>query len=259
MRARTRNFRLALTALVLLVLLFSASGAVSAGAFTSFWPIVWYVDGDNCSELEPGSGTLFDPFCKIQDAIDAASPDDTISVAEGLYSECLDMPIESLTMVVSDLGGEPESFGLPGDSEEAEVNPNTTWDVNTVERLSACDNRPGLKKIYVTVVDEIGEPLRGVKVGFDTEPSEGIAYDHMNVWGLTNENGYLVWDHLGIATRYRLWMEDDAEPLVVNIRTDFGNEYCYIGGFPTSWRPVNRPGIYSYRIEVQRILPGTLP
>lgn len=252
MRAKTRNFRLALTSMMLLVLLFSVPGAVSVGARTSFWPTIWYVDGDNCPG--PGSGALLDPFCKIQDAIDAASPDDRISVAEGLYTECLDMPVEDLTMVVGDLDliGEAGAFNVPDDSEEPEVNPNTTWKVNTKERLSACDNRPGLKKIYVTVLDDRGEPLRGAKVYFDTEPSEGIAYDHLNIWGLTNEDGYLVWDHLGKPTRYRLWMENDDEPLVENIRTDLGNEYCYINGIRVSWRPVNRPGIYSYLIEIQR-------
>lgn len=138
-------------------------------------------------------------------------------------------------------------------SEEPEINPNATWKVNTKERLSACDNRPGLKKIYVTVLDDIGELLRGVKVHFDVEPSQGIAYDHPNVWGLTNENGYLVWDHLGIPTRYMLFMGDDETPLIVNIRTDLGNEYCKPPGTPW-WRgnrPVNRPGIFSYRFEIQ--------
>jgi len=134
---------------------------------------------------------------------------------------------------------------------EPKVNPHEVWRVNRIERLSACDNRPGLKKIYVQVVDERGIPLPGVKVRFDTEPSLGIAYDHPNVFGLTNENGYLEWDHLGVPTRYLLWMEDDETPLIENIRTDLGNEYCNVeilGG----WRPVNRPGIYSYRVAIQR-------
>jgi len=136
---------------------------------------------------------------------------------------------------------------------EPKVNPNPTWKVNRTERLSACDNRPGLKKIYVTVLDDKGEPLPGVKVRFDTEPSEGIAYDHPNVWGVTDENGYLEWDHFGVPTRYRLWMEEDEEPLIENIRTDLGNEYCRPpGSIFRGWRPVNRPGIYSYRIEIQR-------
>ena len=126
--------------------------------------------------------------------------------------------------------------------------------MNTKQRLSACDNRPGLKKTYITVYDDKGEPEQGVRVRFDTEGSAGIAYDHMNIWGVTDENGYLEWNHLGKPTRYRLWMEDDTEqPLVENIRTDLGNEYCRpSGSILGGWRPVNRPGIYSYRIEIQR-------
>jgi len=134
------------------------------------------------------------------------------------------------------------------------INENAIWKVNGCERLSACDNRPGLKKIYVTVLDEEGGPLADVKVRFDTEPSTGIAYDHPNVWGCTNIRGYLEWDHYGVPTRYRLWMEDEDIPLIENVRTDLGNEYCNPGTrfSPSGWRPINRPGIYSYRIEIQK-------
>jgi hypothetical protein len=253
MRTNRRNLRLALTALMLLVLGFSASGAVSVGAQTTSWWTVWYVDGNNCPG--PGSGTRSDPFCKIQDAIYAASAGDTISVAKGIYTECLNMPTDNLIMTVGDLADELVAFDVPQDSEEPKVDANNpTWKVTNTERVSACDNRPGLKKIYVTVLDDKGAPLRGVKVRFETEPSEGIAYDHMNIWGLTDENGYLEWDHLGIPTRYVLYMEDDEAPLIENIRTDLGNEYCKPPG--SSWWsgnvPVNRPGIYSYRIKVQK-------
>ena len=130
---------------------------------------------------------------------------------------------------------------------------NPAWKVNEKKRLSACDNRPGLKKLYVTVLDADGQPEKGVKVRFDVEPSEGIAYDHPNVWGVTNEKGFVAWNHLGIATRYVLFMENEQTPLIENIRTDLGNEYCRVEGrILGGWRPVNRPGVYSYRIEVQR-------
>ena len=136
---------------------------------------------------------------------------------------------------------------------EPRVNPNPAWKVNAKARRSACDNRPGLKKLYVTILDDKGEPLSGIRVRFDVEPSQGIAYDHPNVWGVTDENGYLEWDHLGVPTRYMLWMEDDETPLVENIRTDLGYEYCRpSGSILGGWRPVNRPGVYSYQIEVQR-------
>lgn len=136
---------------------------------------------------------------------------------------------------------------------EPKVNPSLTWKVISKERLSACDNRPGLKKFYITVLDEESKPMSGIKICFDIESSLGVAYDHPNVWGLTDENGYLVWDHLGVPTRYVAWMEDDDEPLIENIRTDLPPEYCRPRGtIFGGWRPVNKPGVYSYRFEIQR-------
>lgn len=131
---------------------------------------------------------------------------------------------------------------------------NPNWRMVSAERLSACDNRPGLKKIYVTVLDERGDPLWYVKVRFDTEPSAGIVYDHPNWFGTTDVLGRVAWDHLGVSTRYMLYMENDAVPLIENIRTDLGNEYCGAGDLlhPGGWRPVNRPGVYSYRIAIRR-------
>lgn len=132
------------------------------------------------------------------------------------------------------------------------VNDHLYWTVIRGDHVSACDNRPGLKKIYVKIKDALGRPLRGIKVRFETEESEGIAYDHMNIWGVTDANGYLEWDHLGVPTRYLLFMEDDETPLIEDIRTDLGNEYCKPPG-SLPWqgnRPVNRPGIHSYRIEI---------
>jgi len=247
MRTNARTFRLVLTGLMLLMILFLPLGATTPVKGMG----IWFVDDDNCPQ--PGSGTLSDPFCRIQDAVDAALPGDMITVGKGLYAEYVNIPTEMLTLVVGGIGNDSEAFDVSDVPEEPKVNPNVAWKVNSITRLSACDNRPGLKKIYVTVLDERGEPLHGVKVRFDTEPSEGIAYDHMDVWGLTGESGYLEWDHLGVPTRYVLWMESDETALVENIRTDLGNEYCCPQGAGScSWRPVNRPGIYSYRIEIQR-------
>jgi hypothetical protein len=69
-----------LAAFVLLaVLLF---GSIPALAQTTI-----YVDDDNCPG--PGAGTPADPYCKIQDAINAASPGDVINVNPGTYDGAL--------------------------------------------------------------------------------------------------------------------------------------------------------------------------
>ena len=138
------------------------------------------------------------------------------------------------------------SWPIAGQGDGMVVNPASAWKVNVRKRLSACDNRPGLGKIYVTVLDEKGVPLSGVKARFGIEASQGRAYDHPDTWGLTDERGCVEWDHLGVPARYLLWMEGDEIPLIENIRTDLGYEYC------EGWRPVNRPGVYSYQCEIQR-------
>ncbi len=44
----------------------------------------WYVDDGNCPG--PGSGTKGDPFCVIQDGLDAAVDGDTVSVVVATYT-----------------------------------------------------------------------------------------------------------------------------------------------------------------------------
>lgn len=51
-------------------------------------PVVW-VDDDNC--LGPGSGTPLDPFCRIQDGVDAVAEWGTVRVAAGQYYEDVDI------------------------------------------------------------------------------------------------------------------------------------------------------------------------
>ncbi|MFP3898155.1 MAG: nitrous oxide reductase family maturation protein NosD [Dehalococcoidia bacterium] len=78
-----------------LVLSFSVVAATPVTAATT-----WYVDDDNCPG--PGTGTAGDPFCTIQDAVDAASSGDTIMVAAGTYAGAI---IGKQVSIVGDAGG----------------------------------------------------------------------------------------------------------------------------------------------------------
>lgn len=65
--------------------------------------VVWHVDDSNCPG--PGSGSIADPFCSIQDAIDAAFNGDTVSVEPGLYFEAINLNGKQISV---------ESVGGPG-------------------------------------------------------------------------------------------------------------------------------------------------
>lgn len=131
------------------------------------------------------------------------------------------------------------------------------WRVTRAWRRTACENRPGLKMFYVNVTDADGEPLGDVQISFDTEPgNSGTIYDHPYIYGRTGtrrgREGYAEWNHFGIPTRYMMWV--GGELLIERLRTDLGYEYCRPGSRwdPRGWRPINKPGVYSYTIEVVR-------
>lgn len=74
---------------------------------------IWYVDGSACDGTGNGSDT--DPFCRIQQAVDAAASGDVVIVRPGFYPEAVQLPSRSLAIVGE--GGaeftEVRAFGLP--------------------------------------------------------------------------------------------------------------------------------------------------
>jgi hypothetical protein len=80
---------------------------------SAFAQTTWYVDGPGCDGA--GTGTEADPFCTIQEALDAAASGDSIHVLRGTYQENLRVPALEL-----DLHGELDAehtilLGAPDD------------------------------------------------------------------------------------------------------------------------------------------------
>ena len=71
----------------------------------------WYVDVVNCNGGTGGSGTQADPFCRIQDAINAAWDGDTIHIAPGTYYE--NLIVDRDLMLVGTVGRKPRPKSMP--------------------------------------------------------------------------------------------------------------------------------------------------
>jgi pectin methylesterase-like acyl-CoA thioesterase len=81
-----RHWLIGLAIMVALLLLAAVTAVASEAPSPASGTLaaVWYVDDDACPG--PGTGSLGDPFCRIQAAVDAASPNDEIWVAGGTYT-----------------------------------------------------------------------------------------------------------------------------------------------------------------------------
>src|SRR5262245_43603086 len=82
-----------------LTLLFVLAAPAHALAGTT-----WHVDDDNCPG--PGDGTAGNPFCHVQDGIDAAGAGDIVLVRPGVYVENIDF-LGKAIVVRSDGDGNP--------------------------------------------------------------------------------------------------------------------------------------------------------
>ena len=93
---KTKNMK-AISTLIAVTVAFSILVAFSATASAA---TTWYVD-DDCGASP--DGTVGNPYCTIQAAINAASPGDTITVSAGTYGEQLIVD-ESITLQGEDRG-----------------------------------------------------------------------------------------------------------------------------------------------------------
>ena len=76
------------------------AGIVLTIPVPAFGQTTWHVDDDNCPG--PGSGTPADPFCEIQDGIDASTNGDEVLVAPGSYNEVINFNGKVIVLRSSD-------------------------------------------------------------------------------------------------------------------------------------------------------------
>lgn len=147
--------------------------------------------------------------------------------------------------------------GIESEMPDIVVSGSEELTIEKFHRLTADQNgpSPGQAKVWLRVVDAVGCGVRGLKVHFTTEPSEGIAYEHINAWGTTDEKGRLGFSLKTIATRWIMTCSDGDRVLLVvgNIRTDLGNEYRRGGVGRGNWRPCCTPGRYSFWVDLRFI------
>ncbi|MEW6741475.1 MAG: right-handed parallel beta-helix repeat-containing protein [Planctomycetota bacterium] len=167
----------------------------------------WWIDcnNPNC----PGSGTPQDPFCKIQDAIDAALPGDTILVRPCTYVENLQINGKDIT-IRSDLDGDPATVdpaptttiidgGTPTDPNESSV----VWFRNYVTPACVLEG--------FTIQNGGGTNISGAFFGggiFCHESSPTIKGNIIK----DNVSGYIVSPSFGAGVACR----ENASPLITD-------------------------------------------
>ena len=121
------------------------------------------------------------------------------------------------------------------------VHDSERWLVRVLHRRTACENTIQDSKIWVKAPP-------GTVVRIEYEYGKGQAFDHPNILGTVDDQGYLWW-YNAARTPGRMSVEVDGEPLVERVRFDLSNEYCGVG--LGRWNAKNRPGQYVYDLEFE--------
>jgi hypothetical protein len=188
-RVFTKFVQLTIVGLALVAGLMLISGPVAKAQATT-----WYVDDDTCPGT--GDGSIGDPFCSIQDAIDAASDGDTIDVTDGTYVEDL---IVDKSLTVSG-AGQGSTTILPATNVPTCTVEALTLCYPTYDATSMCIIQAPNVTIHDLTLDGNNPSLNsGVFVnGVDVDARNGIIGDfyvaapnNLSVYNVTVENVYL--------------------------------------------------------------------
>lgn len=79
--------------------------------------VTWHVDDDNCPG--PGSGSVSNPFCRIQDGLDVALTGETVLVSDGVYFENLVFPT-GVDLILTSVNG-PAATTIDGSMSQGSV------------------------------------------------------------------------------------------------------------------------------------------
>lgn len=145
--------------------------------------------------------------------------------------------------------------------EEPVINDNhPSYTVLAMEKREPCDNRKGFgwsgRVFEIWATDVNGDPVEDQEVRFIPATAKGIVFDHPNLRGVTNEDGYVKYDHPQKVTYWTLLV--DGVWLVDKLWVNREPTYCNPAPWPPprrgpyNWRPVELPGDGSYTIVIRR-------
>ncbi len=150
-----------------------------------------FVDDDTCPD--PGSGTQQDPYCKIQDGINAVTPGGNVSIAAGYYTETI-----TITKIITLTGAGADTV-VQSDS-------GTCFDTNTGAGATVIDVQSGSVTLDNLYID--GEIAASCGVSEVPRAAYGISVRSKTDFELRNTTV--------VSAVYGLFMESSSDVQVRN-------------------------------------------